>query len=420
MKMQTKKSSMNRASHWDVLLEVDAYLPWSGGSRTYYHNLYRRLADTFNVRVLVDTSHCAGDETFDLAHSNSDMAILRNFERLPDWKLARSPELLRKLLHTGLIAARTNPGAIHCGDLFPQDLAGALIRRAARVPLLVFVHGDEISQTEGRRLQPKVRNAIYRSADAVIAANRFAYDRLAVILPTTANLTMITPGVDFDLISPGPRPGWIQAKFSLGHDPVILTVGRLVKKKGHATVLRSLPTVIKQVPNLHYLIVGDGPERTSLQILCEELGISPRVHFVGDVPHAEIGDYYRAADVFCMINQQDSTGDIESFGMVFTEANSAAKPVIGGRSGGTDQSILEGETGMLCASEDFAGAAEQLILLLRNPELRDRMGAAGLSRSRRDFDWGSRAAQLYEVHNRITSSKVTPREARGETCRPYL
>ena len=416
MRMHTSMTPAN--TQWDVLLEVDAYLPWSGGSRTYYHNLYRRLAEDFGCCVMVDTSHCAGEQSFDLAASHSNLCIRRRDERLPDWKVKRAPALARKLLHTAIAAAQTRPRAVHCGDLFPQDAAGAILRRIARVPLLIYVHGDEISQTQGRRLQPRVRDLVYRSADALVAANSFAYDRLAVILGSTARITMLPPGVDFKVFSPGPPPEWIRSKFSLGEDLVLLTVGRLVKKKGHETVVRSLPLILKEFPNLHYLIVGDGPERGQLQELVQQNGLGGHVIFVGNVPHAELGDYYRAADIFCMINQRDESGDIESFGMVFIEANSAGKPVVGGRSGGTAQSIVDGETGLLCEPGNPSHAAEQLRLLLRNADLRARMGNAGLARAHREFDWDSRAAQLFEIHQQIARSAPMPREIGSPSCIP--
>jgi phosphatidylinositol alpha-1,6-mannosyltransferase len=416
--MRMHRSEEPTRTRWDVLLEVDAYLPWSGGSRTYYHNLYSRLAEDFGCRVMVNTSHCAGEQSFDREASHPNLCIRRRDERLPDWKMKRAPALVRKLVHTGIVAARSSPLAVHCGDLFPQDAAGAILRRIARFPLLVFVHGDEISQTDGRRLQPKLRDAIYRTADALVAANSFAHDRLASILGSTSRVTMITPGVDFKTFSPGPRPEWIESKFSLRADPVLLTVGRLVKKKGHETVLCSLPLVLKKFPNLRYLIVGDGPERIHLEETVRQSGLAKTVTFVGNIPHAELGDYYRSADIFCMVNQSDKSGDIESFGMVFIEANAAGKPVVGGRSGGTAQSIVDGETGLLCEPGDVAQTASCLLLLLRNADLRARMGKAGLARARAEFDWQSRAVQLFEIQQRIARREQMRSTVGGPSCIP--
>jgi glycosyltransferase involved in cell wall biosynthesis len=94
--------------------------------------------------------------------------------------------------------------------------------------------------------------------------------------------------------------------------------------------------------------------------------------------------------------------------MVFLEANATGKPVIGGRSGGTSQSILDGETGFLCEPEQPAQAASYILLLLRDVALRERIGKAGFQRVRQDFDWNSRAAQLFEIHNRMVRTLRRP------------
>jgi phosphatidyl-myo-inositol dimannoside synthase len=399
----------------DVLLAVDAYMPWSGGSRVYYDNLYRRLSDQYNLRVRVETSHCDGDIQFDAKVSSESLNIHRRGVRLPDWKVSRVPLLMRKVMHISRVAGKCSPAAIHCGDLFPQDFAGMLLRRLGGVPFLVYVHGDELSQTQHRRLQPRLRDFIYRSADSVVAANRFAYDGVVNILGTPENVTMITPGVDTTLFSPGPRPKWISEQYQVGNDPLILTIGRLVKRKGHEAVLRALPSVAKRFADVKYLVVGDGPERKHLETLASELGLGRCVRFAGDVPNDRVGDFYRAADVFCMLNQEDEKGDIESFGMVFIEAGAAGKPVIGGRSGGTDQSVLDGETGLLCEPNNACRLAESLNLLLSRPDLSRRMGEAGLIRARREFCWDSRAKQLLEVHQKIAGSTHQPAGG-GKLC----
>lgn len=397
----------------DILLAVDAYLPWSGGSRIYYHNLYRRLAERHSLSIHVETSHCAGDDAFDRQCNSHRLHVGRSGARLPDWSAKRAPALARKVLHVARAAVQCRPAAVHCGDLFPQDFAGMWLRKMAGLPFLVFVHGDEISQTEHRRLQPRVRNLIYRSADAVVAANAYAYERAVAICGGAQRVAMITPGADCTAFSPGERPAWIARQYGLGNSPVVVTVARLVKKKGHETVLRSLPAVLRTVTDLKYLIVGGGPEESRLKQLAAELGVSRSVRFTGDVPHHLLADYYRAGDVFCMVNQRDASGDIESFGMVFIEAGASGKPVVGGQSGGTGQSILDGKTGFLCPPADSRRLSELLLLLLGNAGLRQRMGQAGLDRARQDFDWDLRAQQLFEIHQSIVKHKPSCSPARS-------
>jgi phosphatidylinositol alpha-1,6-mannosyltransferase len=380
-----------------VLLAADAYLPWSGGSRVYYHNLYSRLAAQHGYRVSVLTSHTSGDVAFDANAGNSSLEIMRHGRSLPDWRYKRAPAMGAQLCRTALALARISPVALHCGDLFPQALNAMLIHKITGRPYLVYVHGDEISQTDQRRHQPKVRDAIYRNAAALIAANPYALSQLERILGNIDRCHLITPGVDFRYFYPGSPIHAPFERYNLRKGPVILTAARLVKKKGHRTLIRALPCIVSEFPELTYVIAGDGPERHQLESLVRELQLDRNVVFTGDVPHEALGDYYRAADIFVMANCMDEGGDLESFGMVFIEANACGKPVIGGRSGGTCAAIAEGLTGLLCEPNDESSVARCLLQLLRDPQRMREMGAMGAERAHRDFCWETRADALHSI-----------------------
>ena len=131
--------------------------------------------------------------------------------------------------------------------------------------------------------------------------------------------------------------------------------------------------------------------------LVRDLGLQQVVEFIGNVPAEEVSDYYNLCDVFAMVNRTELEGDIESFGMVFVEANGAGKPVLGGRSGGTTESIEEGVTGLIADPESREDIAAKLIVLLQDGALRMKLGRAGLVRVQRDFRWRSRALQLDRI-----------------------
>ncbi len=397
---------MHQSSATRIVLATDAYLPWSGGSRVYYHNLYARLAESYGYDVSVLTSHAAGDAAFDASARQANFHLVRHGRSLPDWRYKRAPACAAHLLRLRRFLARTSPDALHCGDLLPQAASAWLLHLATGRPYLVFVHGDEISQTEKRKHQPKLRDAIYRGAAALVAANPYALAHLERILGTTERCHLLTPGVDSRHFHAGEpsrvlREQWLRHGTEQGlqeqDGPILLTAARLVKKKGHDTLLRSLRVVIAEFPTLRYVIAGDGPERRALEALVKELELGRQVIFAGDVPHDALGEYYRAADIFAMANCMDTGGDIESFGMVFVEANACGKPVIGGRSGGTSAAVVDGVTGFLCEPGEPGGFAEALLALLRNPVLRKRMGEAGAARALAGFQWDTRARQLHAI-----------------------
>jgi len=347
--------------------------------------------------VTFSTSKVPDWEEFDRRESTERFRIRRRFHPLPNWKYAQLPKALPRLIDTAGTIISGDYACLHCGDLFPQAFNGIFLRKIFRLPLIIFCHGDEISQTDKRRYQPKVRDIIYRNADAIIAANQFAYEGLVHIGIPKARIHKLTPGVDLEHFQPGPCNPEMIEQYGLAGKKVVLTVARLVPRKGHKIVLQALPTVLRKIPNLKYLIAGEGPEKARLEEIVGELDLGKVVTFLGDVSHQKIREFYNLCDAFIMVNRLDAEGDVESFGMVFTEANAMGKPVIGGRSGGALEAVLEGETGFLVDPDSTKEVAERLLVLLTGKELSARMGSAGLKRVQADFNWKSRAHTLRQI-----------------------
>lgn len=381
-----------------VLFMADYFLPHAGGSRVYYFNLYSRLVRRFPTRLTTLTKKLPGWQEFDRRESSPNFRIRRHLTPLPNWKYWQWPRMAAHFADAALMTGLNDFDCVHCGDLLPQGLSGALLQKLFKLPLTMFCHGDEISQTDRFRYLPKVRNAIYRRADAVIAANQFAVNQLVRIGVRRERIHKITPGVDMDLFQPRPPKSELVERYRLAHKKVLLSVARLVPRKGHKIVLQALKKVLPRVPDVAYLIAGEGPEKANLQKMVNELELHDVVQFVGDVSHDQISDYYSLCDVFVMINRLEAGGDVESFGMVFTEANAVGKPVIGGSSGGSAEAVLDGRTGFLVDPNDVDAVSQKLIMLLSDTELRRKMGAAGLERVRDEFNWDTRVEKLHEIN----------------------
>jgi len=153
---------------------------------------------------------------------------------------------------------------------------------------------------------------------------------------------------------------------------------------------------------VHYLIVGTGEEKQNLERLTRDLGIASLVTFVGYVPEAQLPDYYNVSDLFVMPNREESNGDIEGFGMVFLEAGASAKAVLGGRSGGASEAVLDGVTGLLADPQSVEEITSCLKTLLGNSDLRAKLGEAGRRRAVNEFDWDCRAEQLWQLNREIS------------------
>jgi phosphatidylinositol alpha-1,6-mannosyltransferase len=157
---------------------------------------------------------------------------------------------------------------------------------------------------------------------------------------------------------------------------VLLSVGFLIKQKGHETAIRALPSLVKEWPDLRYLVVGDGPERGRLESLAAELGVAANVSFLGRVPEAELLAAYKAADVYVQPSVVVD-GVTEGYGISFVEAGAAGLPVVGGRCGGVIEAVVDGVTGFLVTPGDAPDFARAVSTLLRDGDLRRRMGDAG-------------------------------------------
>jgi len=155
--------------------------------------------------------------------------------------------------------------------------------------------------------------------------------------------------------------------------PMLLTVARLVRreKKGIDNVIEMLPEIRKTVPGVYYVVVGDGDDRARLEQLARDRGVGDRVTFTGAIGDAAVRSFYQSCEVFVMPSRS------EGFGIVFLEAMALGKPVIGGNHGGTPEIWDDGTAGFLVEHGDIGALAERTGGLLRDAELRARMGVAG-------------------------------------------
>jgi phosphatidylinositol alpha-1,6-mannosyltransferase len=146
------------------------------------------------------------------------------------------------------------------------------------------------------------------------------------------------------------------------------------------------------------VVVGDGPLRRHLERLAAALGVSPAVHFVGQVSDAELDGWYRRCEVFVLAARESAlSGGAEGFGLVFVEAALRGKPVIGGRSGGVPDAVIDGQTGILVDPHDPAEIAEAVTRLFTEPELAARLGRDGRRRALDELTWPRYTEQFDRV-----------------------
>ncbi|MFZ4536204.1 glycosyltransferase family 4 protein [Propionivibrio sp.] len=193
-------------------------------------------------------------------------------------------------------------------------------------------------------------------------------------------------GVDPEIFKPGTIDSRIREQFSIPVEAsLIVSTGRLIGWKGLRIIIETLPGI----PNTHYLIIGDGPEREKLEQLCAQLVVSDRVHFAGEVAHRDLPDHLRTGNVFV----QPSIGE-EAFGISVVEAMACGLPVLASDQGGLREIVIGGETGELLPGGDFPRWAKVLKDLLANSERCKTLGVAGRQRVLEKFTWDGNARRL--------------------------
>ncbi len=260
----------------------------------------------------------------------------------------------------------------------------------AGVSYYIVAHGVELlMDLYGRRL-PRWRQRDFARSVRVIANSRATARLTADTFELATPPAVVNPSV-------GPRPASediasraaeLRRELRLDHEserPILLTVGRLVPRKGCDLVLRSVAELAAEYPGLRYIVAGDGPERVRLDRLARELGVADRVRMLGDVDDLTKWAAYDICDVFVSPTRLSHSADWEGFGIVFLEAALSGRPAIGGRTGGTDDAIVDGLTGVLVDPDQRGELSGAIRRLLSDAGLRGRLGRTAEQMARTRF-----------------------------------
>lgn len=292
-----------------------------------------------------------------------------------------------------------NPDIVHSLVSFvPYSTVAALVRN--RYPTLLTAHGSESIQA---RFNMKRGIAFIRNKVITLQNERYVLSKVPNIIVcspqmkelvrnmTHSKIHVIPNGIDFeDILN-------IQPHKSIEH-PSILYVGGLTKIKGIDILLNAVPLIIKKIPNLHIYIAGSGPEGGNLKGLVKELNIEENVKFLGFISEEEKFSYYKSVDVCAFPSKY------EPFGIVLLEAMACGKPVVASNVGGIPFVVEDGKTGLLFESGNVEELAEKIIMLLRDEELREKMGEAGRERAK-EFTWDKIAEQTVDLYKEILSKQ---------------
>lgn len=255
-------------------------------------------------------------------------------------------------------AVRDKPDLILSAHL-NFGIAGYVVKLFTGIPYWCVAHG-----VEAWDLHRYLGRLGLLKSDLVLAVSNYTRERLLNEQPLKPQQVVVLPNtIDPDAIKPGPKPDYLMRRHALTvRDKVILTVARLAEPeryKGYDQVLRALPAIRGEIPDLKYVLVGEGEDRSRIEKLIRDLNVCDAVVLAGGVPQRELADYYNLCDVFAM----PSKG--EGFGIVYLEALVCGKPVLAGNSDGSSEPLQNGELGTLVNADDVAQIASEIVAILR-------------------------------------------------------
>lgn len=359
-----------------ALLTLD-FAPRVGGLQQYLLELSRRIGLNCDLNIVYpdgDPSRYS-EEPFQLfGLKKPRQGFFPNFALQSSWRIGRT-------------LAALHPDLIVVGHAHPRLLLPAALFRK---PYIVLAYGNDFEAAQRRWHAPFFNRLLARAHRLVTIshANARRFEELGLPSPE-----ILYPGTNPARFSPAPS--------SSKESPILLTVARLVPRKGIDTVLQAMPALLEQFPALQYWIVGDGPAKESLARQAQELDLLNAVRFLPNISDSDLPDIYRRAAIFVMPTRADyHAGSIEGFGIVYLEASASGLPVVAARTGGAAEAVIENETGLLVPPDDPTALEQSIARLLGDPGLRRGMGRAGRRWVEREMNWDRAGSQFMSIIQR--------------------
>ena len=323
-------------------------------------------------KTIVYTSAQTGSEEYDRAwKSDFGVTVIRDRAKI----LLPTPRVARNVAR---IIKESDIQVAAFGAAAPLGLLSASMKRAGVQKTVALTHGHEVWWAKVFPFNLAMRR-IGSSIDSLTYLGEFTQRAISRALPeaATQHMVKIAPGIDVDHFCPQDS-NQLRKELKLSNKRVIVSVGRLVHRKGQDHLIQSMPEILKSVPDAHILMVGQGPYLSHLKKLVEELNVVDHVSFIGRIQYAQLPQYICAGDIFAMPSRSRFFGlEVEGLGIVYLEASACGLPVIAGSSGGAPDAVLEGVTGIVVDGENNNEIAAAAIKLLNDLNGAKAMGLAG-------------------------------------------
>ena len=372
-----------------TLLLTENFPPKEGGSGRWFWELYSRLP---NDKVLIVANDTPEGREFDNTH---ELDIVRIELESTEWGLASTKglgfywETIRKVLK---LIKEHGIEEVHCGRVIPEGVIARALKLLAGARYNCFVHGEDVETAATSREHSLLVKNVCKNASMLICNSENTANIVRKLgFDSGSKCEVLHPGVDtsrFEVAAPDTsfrqQMGWSGKR-------VLLTVGRLQRRKGQDFLIKSMPALLKEFPDLFYAVVGRGECYDELISLVDQHELHDKVCVYPDMDDEALIKCYQQCDIFILPNRTIGN-DIEGFGMVLVEAQVCGKPVIAGDSGGTRETMNIGKTGHIIDCSSTENLLNGLSPILRNREIVDgEVDIADYAKNR--FNWDQHVAK---------------------------
>ena len=354
--------------------------PRAGGIETFVIGLIERMP---RDSVVVYTSNQGDTAEYDRKWFEIyGVEVIRDKSKvlLPTFRVGKQ---VRKVLHDQEIER------VFFGAAAPLALLSQGLRKAGASRIVALTHGHEVWWAKVWPFNWLLRR-IGNGVDVLTYLGSFTQRAISRSLSKGAKESMvrIAPGIDTSHFAPDAKSSQLKRELDLEGKRVIVSVGRLVHRKGQDTLVESLPRILESYPDAHLLFVGVGPHLQHIHKRAVQLGVLASISFVGRVQYQELPRFISVGEIFAMPSRSRLAGlEVEGLGIVYLEASACGLPVVGGLSGGAPDALLEGETGFAVDGLSPDCVSEAIIKLLDDPEMGKRMGSRGRQWIVDEWEW---------------------------------
>ena len=352
-----------------ILCVTNDFGPRAGGIETFIIGLIERLP---KGSVIVYTSAQDKSEPYDQQWLDGyGVEVIRDKARI----LLPTPGVAYCV--SALIKDRGIKTAFF-GAAAPLGLLAPVLRRAGVMKIIALTHGHEVWWSKVWPFTWAMKS-IARNVDHLTYLGEFTRQAISRTINSTAQSAMvkIAPGIDTEHFAPTDSSE-LTSELGLTDKKVIVSVGRLVHRKGQDVLIEAMPHLLKEIPDAHLVLIGEGPYRGYLETRVKNLGIDSKVTFIGRITYVDLPRYICLGEVFVMPSRSRLAGlEVEGLGIVYLEASACGLPVIAGNSGGAPDAVVQGVTGLVVNGKDQHAVAMSIATLLNDQEKAREMGRKG-------------------------------------------